>query len=136
MSMRTRARVGFNRIVFLTAVLLCVVTGCSQKPDVVVLSRSMHQEADVNPGIPDEFAQSAPSSRLFWVEGRVQNLGSAEVRNVEVLFVATDGNNRMLMIAKIGKIGPGETLQFSTGKSPSSITLHLVQEDPEINIDH
>jgi hypothetical protein len=95
----------------------------------------MHQEANLNTGIPDEFAQSAPSSgQLFWVEGTVRNTGSDELHNVEITFVATDGNNRTLMVAKIDKIAPRATVPFSTGKSLSPITMRLVDEEPEINV--
>ena len=132
---RGRRGVEIKLLCLIVCASLCWLPGCSGDPEVVVVSKTMHQEANVNPGIPDEFAQSAPSSgQLFWVEGTVRNTGSDEVRNVEITFVATDGNNRTLMIAKIDKIAPGETVPFSTGKNLSPITLRLVEEEPEISI--
>ena len=109
--------------------------GCSMKPDVVVVSKSMRQEANVSSGVQDEFAQSVPSpGQLYWVEGTVKNTGSAEVRNVEITFVATDGNNRSLMIAKVEKIAPGATVPFSTGRTLSNIRLLVAEGEPDITV--
>jgi hypothetical protein len=109
--------------------------GCNGSADIVVLNMSVHKEANVSAAIPGEFGGTTPSmGELYWVEGKVQNGGTEEVRKVTITFRCTDGNTKRLFVAEVDRIPAGATVSFQTDRYPSPLEIRLLEGNPGIKI--
>lgn len=119
-------------------VLSLILASCGQsRKDLVVLTKTLKRETTASTAVPLEFGTfAAASSTSFWVEGKVQNTGDSDARNVLVSFKCGYGNETKVLSAEIDLIPARKTVEFRTRPVESRFELQLKDEDAEIRFSH
>jgi hypothetical protein len=123
-------------VLFSTTLLAFIMVCCnSRNEDVIVVSKTLMQQTDVNTAVPLEFGGMATSSGfIYWIEGKVRNAGATDLKNVVVAFACTEGKTRRILSAEIPLIPAGRTVDFKTPTLASKLGLQLLKEEPEITV--
>ena len=101
--------------------------------DLSIVSKSLKSDANVSmAGAPDAGVSVPSSGSIYWVEGKVKNTGTEEVRSVLIAFRITDGNTRFVLTAHVPVVPPGGTADFRTSTEMSHAALRIIDEEPDI----
>jgi hypothetical protein len=101
--------------------------------DLSIVSKSLKSDANVSmAGAPDAGVSVPSSGSIYWVEGKVKNTGTEEVRSVLIAFRITDGNTRFVLTAHVPVVPPGGTADFRTNTEMSHAALRIIDEEPDI----
>jgi hypothetical protein len=100
--------------------------------DLAVVSKTLKR--DVNASTAGGIGDVPSSGAIFWVEGRVQNSGTNDLKNVSIAFRVTDGRSNLVLTADIQDVPAGKTVDFKTPASGSATELRLVEEEPAISV--
>jgi hypothetical protein len=119
----------FSLALLFAAVLFSCSGGAS---DLSVVSKSLRR--DVNASTAGGIGDVPSSGSIFWVEGKVKNSGTTDVRNVTIAFRVTDGRSTLVLSAEVPAVPAGKTVDFRTPVQGSHMELRLVEEDPGITV--
>ena len=98
-----------------------------------IVSKSLKSDVNVSmAGAPDAGVSVPSSGSIYWVEGKVKNAGTEEVRSVLIAFRLTDGNTRFVLTAHVSVVPPGGTADFRTNTELSHAALRIIDEEPDI----
>ena len=101
--------------------------------DLSIVSKSLKSDANVSmAGAPDAGVSVPSSGSIYWVEGKVKNTGTEEVRSVLIAFRITDGNTRFVLTAHVPVVPPGGPADFRTNTEMSHAALRIIDEEPDI----
>ena len=101
--------------------------------DLSIVSKSLKSDANVSmAGAPDAGVSVPSSGSIYWVEGKVKNTGTEEVRSVLIAFRITDGNTRFVLTAHVPGVPPGGTADFRTNTEVSHAAMRIIDEEPDI----
>jgi hypothetical protein len=122
------------RFVSVVAVAGLILAGCTIGPkDIVILTKSLKKQGNVNTSVPMEFGATAtPAGSVYWVEGTVQNTGEKDYRNVQIGFKCSDGTTKKIMTAIVPLLQAGKTVAFKTQQEATQLNLRLLDESPDI----
>lgn len=111
-----------------------LLAACSTTPsDLVIVSRTLKGQANVNTSIPMEFGATAPpAGKIYWVEGKIRNTGEKDYRNVQLGFKCSDGSRKIILTAELPLVPAGKTVDFRTQQQSTQASLRLLEEDPDI----
>jgi hypothetical protein len=117
----------------LLAVAVVLLAACSTGPkDLVIVSKELRGQAAGNTSLSGEFGSSAlPSGNVYWVEGKVQNTGERDYRNVQIGFKCSDGAQKRVLTAVVPLIPAGKTVPFRTRQEQLTMPLKLLDEPPD-----
>jgi hypothetical protein len=117
------------------AVMSVIAAGCmgGGKDHLVVVEKRLQTQAH---SIGSELGGMATSAEsLFWIEGKIQNNGEQEEKNVVIRFKCTDGTTTTVLVAQVPLIAPGGTVAFKTRRHRSPAAIQMLDEDPEVYTD-
>ncbi len=118
---------------FCAVFLALIVVSCSNPAsDLSIVSKTLKR--DVNVSTAGGIGDVPSTATLFWVEGRVQNGGTEEIRNVTISFRVTDGRSKLVLTADVPAVPPGKGVDFRTPAQLSATELHLTDDEPEITV--
>ena len=132
--MRNQSMRGFLSLIFFVLLL-----GCAEKESaVIIVSKTLKKERAMSTAVPDEFSSFAPASLGYnvWVEGKVKNSGTTDVKNVVLSFGRTEGIEKRVLIAEVKRIPAGKTVEFKTRVSPTKYDPKFSDEEPEISYEN
>ncbi|HMK38114.1 MAG TPA: FxLYD domain-containing protein [Bacteroidota bacterium] len=119
------------RLLPVSLVLAALLSSCAGgASDLSVVSKSLRR--DVNASTAGGIGDVPSSGAIFWVEGKVKNSGTTDVRNVAIAFRVTDGRTNRVLTAAVASVPAGKTVDFRTPVEGSRVELRLVEEDPTI----
>jgi len=125
-----------TRRLLAVVLLAAIVAGCNGgAADLSVVTKVLKRDVNAPTAGSSDPGMSIPSSgSIFWVEGKMKNSGTEEVKKVTVAFRATDGNAKVVLSAEILSVPPGKTVDFRTPIHGSRTELRLIDEDPAITV--
>lgn len=122
-----------TRLLILPLFFVFLLAACSGgASDLSVVSKSLGR--DVNASTAGGIGEVPSSGSIFWVEGKVKNSGTEEIRNVTIAFRVTDGRSNLVLSAEVPVVPAGQTVDFRTPVQGSRTELRLVEEDPGITV--
>jgi hypothetical protein len=124
-----------TRIMLIALVAAFCFSCAGPASNLSVVSKTLKR--DVNASTAGGFGiGEVPSSGLiFWVEGKVKNSGTEEIKNVTVGFRVTDGNSKLVLSAVIPSIPAGATVDFRTRPQGSLTELRFAEGEPDITVE-
>jgi hypothetical protein len=115
------------------SLIALVIVSCSgPASDLSVVSKTLRR--DVNASTAGAIGDVPSTSAIFWVEGKVQNSGTEDVKNVTMTFRVTDGRTTHVILAVVPEIQAGKTVDFKSPAEGSILELRLVKEEPAISV--
>ena len=117
------------------ALMTMIAAGCmgGGKDHLVVVEKRLQTQAH---SIGSELGGMATSAEsLFWIEGKIQNTGQQEEKNVVIRFKCTDGTTTTVLVAQVPHVMPGATVAFKTRRHRSPAAIQMLDEEPEIYTD-
>jgi hypothetical protein len=117
-------------LALLLAVLLPACSGGAS--DLTVVSKTLRR--DNNSNMAGGMGDVPSSGAIFWVEGKVKNSGTTDIKAVTVAFRVTDGRSTLVLSAVIPTVAAGQTVDFRTPVQGSVTELRLVEEEPGITV--
>ncbi|HUI65268.1 MAG TPA: FxLYD domain-containing protein [Bacteroidota bacterium] len=119
-------------MLMISALLASCAGGAS---DLKIVSKTLRRDVNASTAGGLDLGTPVPStSSMFWVEGTLRNSGTKALEHVTISFRLTDGRSTTVLTAEIPSIAPGATADFHTSSQASRTELHLVEEDPEVNV--
>jgi hypothetical protein len=108
--------------------------GCSEQPDLIIISRELKSESLTISGLPKELSSlgSPAKGYNYWVEGVIENQGNADAERVTLVFEADDGVQTLTLIADVGSVPRGASVPFKTRFLPSVYEITLLNEQTDI----
>lgn len=117
------------------AMMTMIAAGCmgGGKDHLVVVEKKLQTQAH---SVGSELGGMATSvESLFWIEGKIQNTGQQEEKNVVIRFKCTDGTTTTVLVARVPHVAPGATAAFKTRRHRSPAAIQMLDEKPEIYTD-
>jgi len=119
-------------MLLVSAVLFAGCTGGNK--DLVIAEKNLRVAANASSAGGMGGVSVPTSSWIYWVEGTIKNVGTDEVKNVQVSFVLTDGGEKITLTGDVASIPPGGQAPFRTDQHVTARTLRFTDAEPEIMV--